>query len=261
MSDDPCTIGINHPAFSVSKTVLLEWVNSFFELDYNKVEQCASGAIHCQIADAIFPGKVPMKNVNWSARTDYDYVKNFKILQNVFVKQGVRKPVPIDKLVKAKYQDNLEWLQWMKHFFTCKYTGEDYNPTERRNLSSKAPKKTTIKRKPAATKSTTSSATSTTKKSTVKSKATSSGASSTQLKALNDKISQLQLTVQGLERERDFYFGKLREVEVLCQTKTEAEGDDATIACSEILAILYKTDEEDEGEGGEEQVEDEEETY
>jgi RP/EB family microtubule-associated protein len=34
--------------------------------------------------------------------------------------------------VKAKYQDNLEFLQWMKRFFDIKYNGADYDAVNRR---------------------------------------------------------------------------------------------------------------------------------
>lgn len=44
----------------------------------------------------------------------------------------------------------------------------------------------------------------------------------------------------GLERERDFYFGKLRDVEILLQTY---EGPDQDMA-SNILKILYATEED-----------------
>jgi len=47
----------------------------------------------------------------------------------------------------------------------------------------------------------------------------------------------------GFEKERDFYFGKLREVEIFCQN---AEGDEFTK--EKVVAILYKTDEGGEGE-------------
>jgi len=117
MSDDPSTIGLQHPAFAVSKAVLLEWLNSVFGLSYAKVEECASGAVYCQILDAIYPGQVPMKTVKWNAKNEYEWVANFKIAQKVMTSQNIAKPLPIDKLVKGKYQDNLEFLQWFKHFF------------------------------------------------------------------------------------------------------------------------------------------------
>ena len=120
MSDDPSTIGLQHPAFAVSKAVLLEWLNTMFGLSYAKVEECASGAVYCQILDAIYPGTVPMKIVKWNAKNEYEWVANFKIAQKVMTTQNIAKPLPIDKLVKGKYQDNLEFLQWFKHFFECR---------------------------------------------------------------------------------------------------------------------------------------------
>ena len=46
----------------------------------------------------------------------------------------------------------------------------------------------------------------------------------------------MKATVEGLEKERDFYFGKLRDIEVLCQEK---EGEEFTTS---ILNILYATE-------------------
>jgi len=45
-------------------------------------------------------------------------------------------------------------------------------------------------------------------------------------------------TVEGLERERDFYFGKLRDIEVLCQESEEQNNP----VLQSILDILYATE-------------------
>ncbi len=47
---------------------------------------------------------------------------------------------------------------------------------------------------------------------------------------------ELKVTLDGLEKERDFYFGKLRDIEVLCQ-----EADENPIL-RKILDILYATE-------------------
>ena len=51
-----------------------------------------------------------------------------------------------------------------------------------------------------------------------------------------------------LERERDFYFGKLRDIEIQCQ-EYEASGAPAGMTLDsfmkEVMKILYATDEED----------------
>lgn len=48
----------------------------------------------------------------------------------------------------------------------------------------------------------------------------------------------MRLTVTGLEKERDFYFGKLRDIEVLCQD----EGEQSLPIIQKILDILYATE-------------------
>ena len=40
--------------------------------------------------------------------------------------------VPVDKLVKGRFQDNFEFIQWFKKFFDANYGGHDYDPNEAR---------------------------------------------------------------------------------------------------------------------------------
>lgn len=36
--------------------------------------------------------------------------------------------IPVDKLIKGRFQDNFEFLQWFKKFFDANYDGRDYDP-------------------------------------------------------------------------------------------------------------------------------------
>ena len=38
----------------------------------------------------------------------------------------------MDKLVKGKFQDNFEFVQWFKKFFDANYDGKDYDPVAAR---------------------------------------------------------------------------------------------------------------------------------
>ena len=57
------------------------------------------------------------------------------------------------------------------------------------------------------------------------------------------QISEMRITVESLEKERDFYYGKLRQIEMLCQEKEEEMGelDDSPTAqlISTVLEVLY----------------------
>lgn len=35
--------------------------------------------------------------------------------------------IPVDKLIKGRFQDNFEFLQWFKKFFDANYDGREYD--------------------------------------------------------------------------------------------------------------------------------------
>jgi RP/EB family microtubule-associated protein len=66
---------------------------------------------------------------------------------------------------------------------------------------------------------------------------------STVLKQENE---QLKEAIAGLEKERDFYFSKLRDIELLVQTAIEQDPkieEDANGLVKQIQNILYSTEE------------------
>jgi len=62
-----------------------------------------------------------------------------------------------------------------------------------------------------------------------------------QIQAMNEEVTELKLSVDTLEKERDFYFAKLRDIELLCQNP-ELERLAVVMA---IQKILYAEDDSD----------------
>ncbi|KIH54497.1 EB1 protein [Ancylostoma duodenale] len=56
---------------------------------------------------------------------------------------------------------------------------------------------------------------------------------------LTRQLGESDAVMSSLEKERDFYFNKLRQIEVVCQDN-ESIG---TVEVSRILEILYETEE------------------
>lgn len=108
-------------AYFTSRNELLTFLNTLLDLNLTKIEQTASGAVACQLTEYIFPNSIPMSRVNWAAKSSHEYVANYKLLQSAFSKNKIQKYVDVDKLIRGKYQDNLEFCQWLKAFFdmTC----------------------------------------------------------------------------------------------------------------------------------------------
>jgi len=75
---------------------------------------------------------VPVHKCKWQAKNDYEYIENFKVLQQGFAKNDIKRYIDVDKLAKAKYQDNLEFLQWLKRYHEINSNGAHYDAVGRR---------------------------------------------------------------------------------------------------------------------------------
>merc|ERR1719270_1824456 len=80
----------------------------------------------------LFPGSISLKKVKFATNLEHEFIQNFKILQNSFKKMNVDKIVPVEKLIKGRFQDNFEFLQWFKKFFDANYDGFEYDAQEAR---------------------------------------------------------------------------------------------------------------------------------
>ncbi|KAK0363892.1 microtubule integrity protein mal3 [Friedmanniomyces endolithicus] len=238
-----------------SRQELLAWLNGLLQLNITKVEQCGTGAAYCQIYDSIFLD-IPMSRVKFNANSEYQYLENFKILSNCFRKHHVDRPLTVEQLTKCKMQDNLEFLQWTKRYWDQYYPGGDYDALARRKGT--GPGAAPSAAVPAATP--TSARTSTSANTGARRPGPMGGATGTAPRtasrqtgaggpastALQQKNAELMETVQGLERERDFYFSKLRDIELLIQQAMEndpALEEEEGGLLKQIQTILYSTEE------------------
>ena len=209
-----------------------------------KLTSLPSAAL-CQIYDSVFLD-LPMARVKFDARTEYAYLENFKILSNAFRKHAIDRPIPVQDLIKCKMQDNLEFLQWSKKYWDQYYPGGDYDALARRkgapagaapamSMSSGRTSGGATARRPVAPSAPAAR--------TAPRAAGGSGGGSTA--ALQMKNAELTETLQGLERERDFYFSKLRDIELLIQQAMEADPaleEDEGSLLKQIQTILYSTE-------------------
>merc|ERR1719245_1075593 len=151
----------------------------------------------------LFPGCIQLKKVKFVTKLEHEYIQNFKVLQASFKKMNVDKIVPVDKLIKGRFQA----------------------PRSR-----PAPPPASSNRTP------------------MRPGGGSSAAANAQIEDLTNQLMESKLTIEGLEKERDFYFSKLRDIEVLAQ---EHENDGGEFV-QRALQVLYATEDgfavpEDEG--------------
>lgn len=180
-----------------------------------------------------------MNRVKFNAHTEYAYLENFKILSAAFRKHNVDRPIPVEQLVKCKMQDNLEFLQWSKRYWDQHFPGGDYDAVARRKGAGvgAVPAMPPVSRTAAAPRRPAGATAPRTS-----SRQGMPGVASGQLQREN---AELKEHVIGLEKERDFYFSKLRDIELLIQEAIEQEpvvDEDENHILKRIQTILYSTE-------------------
>ena len=141
-------------------------------------------------------------------------------------------------------QDNLEFLQWTKRYWDQYFPGGDYDALARRKGAGAPPAAA-----PPPTSRTSGVGTSARRTAP----ATTGGArpgrpvgggggGST---AISQENASLKETIQSLEKERDFYFSKLRDIELLLQQAVDEDPElekDENGLIKLIQNILYSTE-------------------
>uniref|UniRef100_A0A8C5YN98 Calponin-homology (CH) domain-containing protein n=1 Tax=Marmota marmota marmota TaxID=9994 RepID=A0A8C5YN98_MARMA len=117
---------------NLSRHDMLAWINESLQLNLTKIEPLCSEAAYCQFMGMLFLGSVAMKKVKFQAKLKHEYIQNFKILYAGFKRMGPDKIIPVNKLVKGKFQDNFEFVQWFKKVFEVDCDGKDYDPVAAR---------------------------------------------------------------------------------------------------------------------------------
>lgn len=229
-----------------SRTELVQWINELLQTNYTKIEQMGAGGAYCQIIDSIY-GDVPMARVKMNAKHEYEYLANYKILQTTFKAHKIDKPIPIERLTKCKMQDNLEFCQWIKRFWDQNFASEEYDPVARRKgvpveTATMAPVNRALH--PAAAGAARGAGGRRTPSSGLRSGSSAAGYSKDFVENLQTQLKESIAQAEGLEKERDFYFAKLRDIEILAQNQMEvleAEGQTDDVL-KEIQKILYSTE-------------------
>lgn len=265
--------GMMSEAYFKGKRELIQWASDFLRINIPKVETFSTGAYYCQLLDALFPETMKMSKVNFGARTEPEFLKNWKLVQAIFEKQSIQKVIPIERLIKARFQDNLEFLQWFYQYFQSTFSGEPYDPEARRRRSkgtsscagytgSGPAVSTTSKRKTSAapvisrggskrirpasgaSKPSGNGAKLTEENKTLRSQVETLSTSQTKLRKkfceLDKEHQELQKVAKEIEKERDFYFKIVVQVENLCKNCPEANQD----YVQQILKVLYSQDDD-----------------
>lgn len=245
------SFGINDECYKVSKPVLLEFFNTELQLSLTKIEQAGTGAVYCQIIDKIYPGTFNVGAIKWNAKSEYEYMDNYKILNGAFRKNGIQKNLEVDKLAKCRLLDNTEMCQWIKKYFELHYSGQDYDAVGRRGgqdlhyilggnkIAGPAPSRGAAK--PTTTVTAARPTTASQKQARPTAGAKFGASKSGDVEVLEKQVAELSSNNQILDKEREFYFSKLRLIEEMIQKN----GLDQNPLADTVLKILYAGEDEE----------------
>ena len=102
----------------LGRSELLTWVNKTVESDYIKIEDLSDGVGFCQIIDAFFKNiSKEMNSLKLNAINEIELKqKNLYLLNTLLGKAGCIKHIDPNKLSKGLFSTNLEFLQFLFDF-------------------------------------------------------------------------------------------------------------------------------------------------
>ncbi|KAL0210756.1 hypothetical protein P9112_009054 [Eukaryota sp. TZLM1-RC] len=216
------SLGMMNGAFFVSRTEILEWINTLFNTNVQKIEELGNGVVYCQIMHLLYPDLVNLSKVNFNAILEHDNLRNLKYLQSIFRKAGIKRDIDLARLSTKNYMCNLETIQWFKSFFDSK-SNSDGIPVEKLNQTNQGQRQrrpSMLPRRTAPRRST--------------SNPSFSSQDTNRTTVDEAQLTALQKQVDVLQKERNFYFKKLLMIEQLSQNNDNVPVD-------ELKVLLYAT--------------------
>ncbi|KAH8234979.1 hypothetical protein KR032_007004 [Drosophila birchii] len=104
-----------------SRFQLLAWMSSELNAHLYKVEDLGTGAAYCCLMERLFPGTIDMSRVKCLANQEYEFLANFRLVQNAFDEVMVVTQIPMAELVKRRLSDNLEFGCWFRRLYERNY--------------------------------------------------------------------------------------------------------------------------------------------
>uniref|UniRef100_A0A6G3MI96 Microtubule-associated protein RP/EB family member 2 (Trinotate prediction) n=1 Tax=Henneguya salminicola TaxID=69463 RepID=A0A6G3MI96_HENSL len=195
---------------------LLNWINEFTGIRNEKIEELSNGVSYCIAVGLLFKECNAVKRVKSDLKFEYEFISNWKLLQSSFVELKIEKQVPVDKLVKAKFQENLEFLQWFKKFVDVNLNeteGSQLNHST--NILSNSPTKTRLQNV-----------------------SLDHAQKNGNLPCINVPVTVMEQNLMIACRERDYYFKKLQELEEILKEDVHKDLSLTKL----LLKVLYAED-------------------
>ena len=123
---------------SLGRSELLSWLNAYLWLDdpeclhlkLKHIEDGKNGAVSALILDSVLfrlgkKRRVPLHRVKWCARSQYDVMNNYRLVQDALRATGSMKEVPTSGLLKGNFRLVFDWLTWLRRFVSATLSTRD----------------------------------------------------------------------------------------------------------------------------------------
>lgn len=243
-------------AGKMGRLELLSWINEITESDYPRIEALSDGIAYSQVIDMLHPKSVILSKLNCNnypvyPRNEDDFYRNLKVLEDALVKIKSKRTIDTGKLSRSKFPDNMDFLQWLYQYYLQQkdtidekypayakrieaYKKQKKIPAEKNNFEIQMSSHLIPNDPDFEVSERLSPDLNQQRKNQLKDLVLSLEQELTN-QVSNYKL--LQEDIQQVEEERNFYFHKLRQIEILC-------GESQDLVCAQLIDIISATPEE-----------------